>query len=121
MRTSVSVVIFQPRADVRCQTDVVRLGLVNALQDINESFRFHVCASSKIATAARGPKNTKVLASAPTRRRFYRVGATQSRIEVRLRRSRGYGATALARLAEPKLGEAERRLVDQTGIEPVTS
>src|ERR671933_42010 len=29
----------------------------------------------------------------------------------------GYGATAFARLAEPKLGEAERRLVDQTGVE----
>jgi hypothetical protein len=26
-----------------------------------------------------------------------------------------YGATAFAWLAEPKLGEAERRLVDQTG------
>jgi hypothetical protein len=34
---------------------------------------------------------------------------------------RGSGATTFTRLAEPKLGEAERRLVDLTGIEPVTS
>ena len=44
---------------------------------------------------------------------------------VRLRRSAGYGATAFAWLAEPKLTlrvcKRERRLVDLTGIEPVTS
>ena len=39
---------------------------------------------------------------------------------------RGYGATSFAchRLAwftEPKLAEGERRMVDLTGIEPVTS
>ena len=34
---------------------------------------------------------------------------------------RGSGATSFTRLAEPKLGEAERRMVDLTRIELVTS
>jgi hypothetical protein len=46
-----------------------------------------------------------------------------ARLRVALRR---YGAASFAcqRLAwftEPKLAEGERRMVDQTGIEPVTS
>ena len=47
----------------------------------------------------------------------------KARLRVALRR---YGATSfacqkLAWFTEPKLAEGERRMVDQTGIEPVTS
>jgi hypothetical protein len=59
--------------------------------------------------------------------RSFRAGQNLAELQnLRLARSpptplRGYGATALARLAEPKLGDAERRLVDLTRIELVTS
>ena len=49
--------------------------------------------------------------------------ACRARLRVALRRSgaASFAWLSLAWFTEPKLAEGERRMVDQTGIEPVTS
>src|SRR5437867_515030 len=123
MRAVSLVVPGHPLLHVARQPDVIPRRAYLRLEHVDESLRRHPPRGGKFMASRNAPdfelgalagRRSRSSCGGRSRMGSQIVGGPPSPL-------RGFGATAFARLAEPKLGEAERRLVDLTGIEPVTS
>jgi hypothetical protein len=133
VRTTTGVVVRDARPHIRRESDVEMWLGIGILQNVHESL---VTAHRKSQGNPHAEsRDLKTRGSCQTRAATMAVSATPAdgnAVRVWLKywrppsRLRRYGVASFAcqRLAwftEPKLAEGERRMVDQTGIEPVTS
>jgi hypothetical protein len=131
-------VVFESCSNVRTQADIETGARTRVLEDVNEAFvASHVGAwSNQRAVEELAKMQSKPCGTSPGWELLQPLGVSllagnagagveSQKVVSPPPPLRGCGAASFAWLAEPKLTlrfyKRERRMVDQTGIEPVTS